>query len=197
MRTLFILAVGLTVSTTASAAESPPTSTLGEPGTVGLGALVGASHWSASYDDRERFQTTAAHLTPSIDVFVARGLSLGVSAPLTLSHIEHHNGDAVGRWDYLTYGGFARVGYAFPLGDRAAFWPIARVGLTRTPVPEADDPTSLIVALDPQLVVNLTKRIYLMGGIGGLQYTVTRNHRGGPWVPEIRAEMSAGVGGWL
>ncbi len=198
MRTLFILAVSVTLSATASAAEAPPSNTIGEAGTVGVGVQLGASHSSWSYDDRSGSQTTtAASLTPSIDVFVARGLSLGVSAPFTVWHLERRDPYGVGKWDYLTHGGFARVGYAIPLGDRAAFWPIARVGLTRTPMPEQDDPTSVIVALDPQLVVNLTKGVYLMGGIGGLQYSVTRNYAGGAELPGIRAEMSAGIGGWL
>jgi hypothetical protein len=54
----------------------------------------------------------------------------------------------------------------------------------------------VIAALAPHLVVNVTTNVFLTFGIGGIQYTLTR--RGGPgWVPELRGEFSAGLGGWF
>lgn len=202
MRTTPLLAVLiLLVPAAARAADVAADNPIGAAGSVALAIQGGGSHTSSRYDDDAGTRATTAHLAPSIDVFVVRGLSLGVSTPATFLHLEHYDRGGLGRWDYLMYGGFARVGYAFPLGERAAIWPVARVGFTTMPVPEQADPTSLIVALDPQLVVNITPRVFLLAGLGGLQYTVTRNEVGilpvTRAMPAIRTEVSAGIGGWL
>ena len=63
-------------------------------------------------------------LEPSIEVFIFRSVSLGTTLDLSYANSKDH-GSAV------SYGVTPRIGYAFPLGKSAGFWPRLGLGIAR------------------------------------------------------------------
>ncbi|MEO6419038.1 MAG: hypothetical protein ABIP39_06510 [Polyangiaceae bacterium] len=65
-----------------------------------------------------------ASIEPSIEVFVFRSVSLGTTLDLSYARSKDH-GSAT------SYGVTPRIGYAFPIGKNAGFWPRLGLGIVR------------------------------------------------------------------
>jgi hypothetical protein len=116
-----------------AAAQEEDEKEFGDPGVVVLGGALHASYSKATNDGHTNVSKglgTAA----SADVFVARGLSFGLSGSFTTgrSSTELPGGTI----DYTSYvgGGALRVGYYVPLGPRVGLWPMISAGVMHAEV---------------------------------------------------------------
>lgn len=106
---------------------------LGPTGTeVGWGGIVGyaQSAWQqdTKYPDFEQHsmsESKAFWVAPSVDVFVGRGVSLGVSVGYAYTEQRVATTSMSAPWDYTSsaVGASPRIGYVVPIARGLSFWP--------------------------------------------------------------------------
>ncbi|XYI00995.1 hypothetical protein ACMHYB_15085 [Sorangium sp. So ce1128] len=124
----------------------------GMPGTASIYAMESHTAW----------------VSPSVDVFVADGLSIGATVGFSYSAYD----DARGATDGMgtspdahstTFSAVPRVGYAFALNEPLALWPRAGFGYSATRAEQAGRiaMNAWIGVVDLGLVYRPTKHVYL------------------------------------
>jgi hypothetical protein len=188
IKLLLSLAV-LIITANASATE------LGDPGTVTIGGHVGASYLK---HDASPQADSAILFNPTIDAFVAKNISLGLSAGVARmsSNVRDSSGDRYVHstaWDVSP-----RVGVFVPISDRAALWPYASVGYARQHF-ESFSGSALRGTVGLQLTYAVSDHLYLRFSPGGL--TVQRSFVDGSNATAVQAGVNGmigvGVGGWF
>ena len=91
-------------------------------------AWFGLTSASAGVDGAPRAKWSTARFEPSVDVFVARGLSLGGAIGFEMSRVRF--GELPAAFDATALSFDPRAGYAVPLGSTIALWPRIRAGIT-------------------------------------------------------------------
>jgi hypothetical protein len=116
--------------------EPPPEPTATEPlpprfGAPGEIAISGTSGLGASYTtyDGSQASSLSASFGPAVDVFVARNVSLGLSASVSYSDARGYGADG-SLVDTSSTGvsGAARVGVNLPISSWLSFWPRLMLG---------------------------------------------------------------------
>ena len=109
-------------------ADEPPIE-FGTPGTVVISGAFRASY-SKSTSDATQTMNESIGTNVNGDVFVAPGLSLGLSGLWSYGKASYAPaGQPASGYRGLVGGGALRVGYYVPLGARVGFWPVASAGL--------------------------------------------------------------------
>lgn len=107
----------------------------------GFGGEVGGFSFSEGRTSAGATQSSNASVAfaPSLDLFVARHFSLGLTGGVAYTHMAF--GSSLGSTDEtktLTASFIPRVGYAFPVGDHFAVWPRVAFGLDTVDVIQSD-----------------------------------------------------------
>jgi hypothetical protein len=121
-----------TSSDTSAAGKSAPSAPFGEKGTRALGLVVDIGAANSGLPSRPLgmgFRTT-------LDSFVVERLSIGGSFGFEYADVDG---------SFYNVGGGPRVGYAVPLGDKLALWPMVTLSYDAgtVPVPPASGTSSL------------------------------------------------------
>jgi hypothetical protein len=175
---------------------------LGDVGTISISGAVTAqnSKHSSTAGDAEATMIGGAAM---IDRFFLPNVSVGVG----VGGSYWFNGQQPGSNDPSVrakgINGSLRLGYFIPLGERAAFWPVARVGVSgdwTTPSGRSTHHGRTIdTGLDVQLTYAISDHLYLRATPGGLQARFYRHDGGNS--RQVSAGfnnmMFFGVGGWF
>lgn len=112
---------------------------LGPTGTeVGWGGIVGyaQSSWEqrivySGVQQRMESDSKSFWTTPSVDVFVGRGVSLGVSVGYLYTEQRLTSSNQGQPWDYVGFavGASPRIGYVVPIARGLSFWPRLSVSM--------------------------------------------------------------------
>ncbi len=167
-----VLASTALAAGTASAEDAP---SFGRAGTVVLDDVVGGHVLTAapapalgaagiqagwlSFGSLEigATKTRYLRLSPSMDVFVSDGASIGVQLGGGVSRYEQPPGGTMKGWDATVV---PRVGYAFALADDVAVWPRIAGGVTVFDSPlQTRTGTILHGALELPFVFRLSRRV--------------------------------------
>jgi hypothetical protein len=116
--------------------EPPPEPTATEPlpprfGAPGEIAISGTSGLGASYTTYDGSQASSLSVSfgPAVDVFVARNVSLGLSAGVSYSDARGYGADgSLVDTGSTTVSGAARVGVNVPISTWLSFWPRLMLG---------------------------------------------------------------------
>lgn len=162
--------------------------------TIAIGGNLSASHMDLRVDGAPTMRATQIGGTPTLDVLTAGGLTLGISAQFARSSYENM------RATYVQPA--AQVGYFVPIGEYAAFWPIARAGYgfswTRHELPTGVSETStrtLELSLIPQVLLMPTKSFFVRFAPGMVSYrSTTLDARGGGGILGFGPTFGLGVG---
>lgn len=145
---LFVLGVLCSASAAAADDSTPNGSRFGATGAVafdrilgynsvaGFGGQFGAASNKLTYDygtaGRYTYRSDTAWVSPTIDVFVGHGVSVGLASGIHHARSRYSGlqdvapiDDAVTRWSLQP-----RVGYGIHLVDEIAFWPRLSIGYT-------------------------------------------------------------------
>jgi hypothetical protein len=105
---------------------------IGVPGQIVIGGQGSLGIDSYESENGAQSHITAMGIAATTDVFVVRGLSLGLGTGLNVSHATFEGGGGSGvPLQTRTAWGFApslRVGAYFPVGDHFGLWPLVSVG---------------------------------------------------------------------
>lgn len=161
--------------------------------TIAIGGNLSAQYNEVNIEGGPTVSATSIAATPTFDVLSAGGLTLGVSAQFARTSSTNI------RATFVQPAG--QLGYYVPIGEYAAFWPIARAGYgfasshhegTTGPV----DATSrtLELALVPQVLLLPTKSFFVRFSPGMLAYRVTTVGASGGGMIGMSPLFAVGVG---
>jgi hypothetical protein len=163
---------------------------LGDPGTTSISGSVGAQHHKQTEPTGQTTQTAIGTLA-LLDHFVAPNVSVGVGVGASMG------GDTPTR--RLAAMGSLRAGYFIPLGERAAFWPMARVGLGRQWIEGTAVGSSVEAGVDVQLTYAISDHLYLRAIPGGVAAHFFKSD--GASARALSAGFNTimffGIGGWF
>lgn len=132
-------------------------------------------------------------IDPSIDVFIFRSVSLGTTFDFSYARSKDQ-GSAT------SYGVTPRIGYAFPIGKNAGFWPRLGLGIVRG-ITQVDDAPSLHQRV---ILLNLFSPMYFLPvknvllGIGPLVTTQLLNRvEGESHGLQTTIGFQTEIAGWL
>jgi hypothetical protein len=114
---LSVGALALLAAPNAHASDEPPGPRFGDPGQLVISSDANASIFAqlAPGDN-----TYVLQLSPAVDVFVARHLSVGAGADFSYQATTFSDSSAD---RYMWFGIAPRVGYDIPLSDHVSLWP--------------------------------------------------------------------------
>lgn len=164
---------------------------LSDPGTTSISGSLGAQHHSATGAPKQ----TAIGASALLDHFVASNVSLGVG--IGGSMMQPGMSDPALR-SYAIVGSL-RAGYFFPLGERTAFWPVARVGVGNQWNTGPSSAQTIEAGIDVQLTYAISDHLYLRANPGGVAAHF-RKHDGGnarSFSAGFNGIMFFGIGGWF
>jgi acyl-CoA dehydrogenase len=199
----------------APAAPEPPAPRFGERGEL---VMTGDSYAGVSSTERDGSDAKSFSVTvsPALDYFVAKNLSVGLNASFGYGDSQGYGADSSLVETKTTSASFGpAIGYNVPLGDALSLWPRASVGfewsrqaeqlVTGSSLSTAGSPlgyptTSRVgpfVALYAPLLVH--PRPHFFAGIGPYFFHDFGPAQGGPSVGGERTTVGAYfiVGGWL
>ncbi len=188
--------------------SSASAETLGDPGTISISGHVGVQDMRSTAPSESTFnRRLGANLF--VDRFIAPNVSVGVGVggSLFAASMKVNNLEGTSRGSGLN--GSLRLGYFVPLGARAGFWPVARVGVSGdwSRAYDTNDkklwPTqhgqTIEAALDVQLTYSISDHVYLRANTGGLN-AMFRKTEGGS-ARQLSGGFNGifffGVGGWF
>ncbi len=132
-------------------------------------------------------------IEPSLEVFIFRSVSLGTTLDLSYARSKDH-GSAT------SYGVTPRIGYAFPIGKNAGFWPRLGLGIVRG-ITQLDDAPTLHQRV---ILLNLFAPMYFLPvknvllGIGPLVTTQLVNRvEGESHGLQTTIGFQTEIAGWL
>ncbi|HEY1816019.1 MAG TPA: hypothetical protein VGG74_26910 [Kofleriaceae bacterium] len=196
-------------------AMEPPTAPFGAPGEI---AISGTSGLGASYThfSDSRAGSLGLSFAPAVDVFVARHLSVGVSAAIAYNDQRGYGADgSLVDTTTTTISAGARVGVDLPIVNVLSFWPRLIVGYEYVQQSEqAVDGGTTSVGASPlgystttrngpwaQLVLPLTLHVapHVFAGFGPSIFREFLAAQGGPDIGGERTTVGAflDVGGWF
>jgi hypothetical protein len=161
---------------------------LGDPGTTSISGSIGAQHHKVSDT-----QQTAFGASVLLDHFVASNVSLGIG--VSGSSLRARPDPDVRSSAVM---GSLRAGYFIPLGDRAAFWPVARVGFGKQWQSDTSA-TALEAAIDVQLTYAISDHLYLRATPGGVaaHFRTADGGNARSVSAGFNGIMFFGIGGWF
>ena len=182
---------------------------LGDMGTVAVSGNMGAA--ASTFDQPPMTPTKqwAAGGLVTMDRFITPQLSVGVGVSGSYGRARYAGEQGEQTMSRRSLLCSLRFGYLIPLSERAAFWPVAHVGVvgewshTRGPnghLPSAMDHVQGIHAgIDVQLTYAISDHLYLRANPGGVRATIAKFEEGG-----ARSVMFGfngaclfGLGGWF
>ena len=132
-------------------------------------------------------------IDPSIEVFIFRSLSVGTTFDFAYARSRDHRSS-------VSYGVSPRIGYAFPLGKSAGFWPRLGLGLVRgvTEIDNAPSAQARVIFLHLFAPMYFLPVRNLLLGIGPVLGTQLLNHvDGAARARQTTFGFQTEIAGWL
>lgn len=106
----------------------PPPLPFGAPGEIAISGTSGLGAGYTSYSG-SKASSLSFSFGPAVDVFVARNVSIGLSATIAYSDAQGYGADgSLVKTTTTNLSGAARVGYNVPLGASLSLWPRLLLG---------------------------------------------------------------------
>lgn len=182
---------------------------LGDMGTVAISGNLGAAASTFDRPPITPMKQWAFGGSMTMDRFVTPQLSVGLGLSGSYGHARFEDERGHQTMSARSMLGSLRFGYLIPLSERAAFWPVAHVGVlgewrhTRGPNGHLPSPMDHVhgirAGVDVQLTYAISDHLYLRATPGGVRATIARFEEG-----SARSVMFSfngaclfGLGGWF
>lgn len=185
MKQHVLVLVLVSSSSLASAASAAEPSTFGAAGTVAIGGQLGVSHHDVPTAGGGPLKATQVAVSPTVDLFVAKNVSVGLLATGAWSSVRTDQAGAPRTDRSRFFGSQVRLGLYVPIGERFGFWPVARAGYGRQSFSHeggdrllfpGDPPVhrTFVAGVDAQLVLHVSEHLFLRFVPIGASVAVTK-----------------------